>query len=217
MKYLSYILIAMLLVGCSNKAEDQTTHTTSAVKATDDEHSHHITDGKAIPVRTQKTYRLTKLKTETIDYQIKVKDNDTIIYTEDTGHGIPTKPAGEGHQFHAILKADYKKLSMYMLDDGTFITADPKHVSIIKKGRNSAAYPHFKLNPVDKKYLKSLNHKDKQYKNYIKYVNRFGTQQFDDKRELLMFTAIHKVNGKTESAVTLPDETFKSFESFKKK
>ncbi|TDM12588.1 hypothetical protein [Macrococcus lamae] len=209
MKYFIYILLITLLAGCQ-----QTSSTTE--KPTDTHvNSHEQRDGEELPVGQKKTYPLTKLKTETIDQTIKVKDNETIIYTEDTGHGIPTKPAGEGHSFHAILKAELKDMTMYMLDDGTFITADPKYILIEKEGRGKNIYPQFKMHEDDKKYLNSLDKKDVDYAAYKQYANQFGQRQFDYNRELLMHTAIHAVNHRTPDSLEIPKETFKSFEAFK--
>ncbi|KAA1042471.1 hypothetical protein ERX35_000895 [Macrococcus equipercicus] len=203
-------MMAVLLTGCAQTAGNPST----SIK--DGHHHHAFKDGQTIAVGKVKTYPLTKLKTTTIDHTIKVKDNDTIIYTEDTGHGIPTKPAGEGHTFHAILKVTYKQLSMYMLDDGTFVTADPKHVVVTEKGHHSNNYPQYKMHEDDVHYLNSLDKKDADYKSYKTYAQQFGQRQYDYTREMLMHTAIHAVNHQTPNSLEIPKESFQSFEAFKK-
>lgn len=220
MKYLLYIMIAVLLTGCgnnSNHSENKTTESPST--ETHDSHSktEHSGNDKKMDVGIKKTYPITQLKTETIDKTIKVLDNETIIYTEDTGHGIPTKPAGEGHTFHAILEATYKNMKMYMLEDQTFITADPKHVEVVKEGKSTNYYPAYTLHDEDKKYLESLNKNDAQYPAYEKALKKFAERQYDYKREMLMNTAIYAVNGRTPDSFSIPEESFDTFEQYKKK
>ncbi len=192
MKYIINIIILLVLTGCASGTIDK------------QQTQQHV-----------KTYPLTKLKTTNVNQTVKVLDNDTMIYTEDTGHGIPTKPAGEGHTFHAILKITYNNLSMYMLDDGTFITADPKHVSVEQQNNGNPTYPHYEMHEDDAAYLNSLNKKDRDYKAYERYVKEFGKRQFDYQRELMMHTAINAVNHRTPDSFEIPKESFMSFEAFK--
>lgn len=103
-----------------------------------------------------KKYPVKGVESKTISKVIKVKDNDTIIYSEDTGHGIPTIPAGENHEFTAISEVTYKDLKMYMLQDGRFITADPKHVEIVSSDKSAHFYPKFEMHEEDYKYLDTL-------------------------------------------------------------
>lgn len=102
-----------------------------------------------------------------------------------------------------------------MLQDGRFITADPKHVEIVSSDKSTHFYPKFEMHEEDYKYLDTLNKNDKDYPAYEKYAKNYGTTQFDSKRELLMFTAIHQVNNKTEGSFVIEDTPFKSFEEFK--
>ncbi|ULG72554.1 hypothetical protein [Macrococcus brunensis] len=238
-KYLYILLAAGLLTGCAQKddstskqdqlsteekATSETTEQPSTEEKTkktqeEDIHDHEdvaFKDTESLKPGVKKTYPMTKLTTETIDKTIKVKDNDTVLYTEDTGHGIPTKPAGEGQEFHAILDVKFDNMTMYMLENGTFITADPKHVDVIKTDDNENKYPVFKMHEDDQKYLNSLDKKDPKYQDYVKYANSFGKRQYDYKREMLMHTAIHSVNNKTPGSLTIPEEHFKPFDVFRK-
>ncbi|WP_414049374.1 hypothetical protein [Macrococcus animalis] len=171
---------------------------------------------KEIKPGTIKKYPVKGIVTKTISKIIKAKDNDTIIYSEDTGHGVPTIPAGEGHEFTAISEVNYKELKMYMLQDGRFITANPKHVEVVSSDDTSHFYPKFQMHKEDYKYLDTLNKKDPDYKAYEDYAIKFGSTQYDSKKELLMFTAIHQVNDKTEGSFVIEDTPFLSFEDFKK-
>lgn len=169
---------------------------------------------KLSPGKTKK-YPVKGVESKNISKVIKVKDNETIIYSEDTGHGIPTIPAGENHEFTAISEVTYKDLKMYMLQDGRFITADPNHVKIISSDKSAHFYPKFEMHEEDYKYLDTLNKNDKDYLAYENYAKNFGATQYDSKRELLMFTAIHQVNNETEGSFVIEDTPFKSFEDFK--
>lgn len=219
MKYLLYIMTIVLLAGCgtTQSNEKKTNETKTTETASSHTEVHHSKNDQKLEVGTKKTYPITKLKTETIDKTIKVLDNKTIIYTEDTGHGIPTKPAGEGHEFHAILEATYKNMKMYMLEDKTFITADPKYVKVVKEGKEASYYPAYSLHEDDKKYLNTLDKKDPQYASYEKALKKFAERQYDYKRELLMNSAIYAVNGRTPDSFSIPEESFDTFEQYKKK
>ncbi|TDM03695.1 hypothetical protein [Macrococcus carouselicus] len=246
-KYLYILVAAGVLAGCGQQSDTASTPTkeqTSSEQATtesptteqlstekpaevekkktqeEDIHDHKDTafkDTESKAPGVKKTYPLTKLTTETVDKTIKVKDNETVLYTEDTGHGIPTKPAGEGQEFHAILDVTFKDLKMYMLDNGTFITADPQHVEVIKTGDHYNQYPVYKMHADDVKYLDSLNKEDPEYDAYVKYAEDYGTRQYDYKREMLMHTAIHEVNDATPESLTIPEEHFLSLDQFKAK
>ncbi len=234
-KYLYILLAAGLLTGCAQKDDSASTQATKEkvssatteqpsaeknIQKTQEEdiHDHEdaaFKDTESLKPGVKKTYPLTKLTTETIDKRVRAKDNDTVLYTEDTGHGIPTKPAGEGQEFHAILEVKFDHMTMYMLDNGTFITADPQHVEVIKTGNSMNKYPVFKMHEDDEKYLKSLDQHDPEYQDYVKYANEFGKRQYDYKREMLMHTAIHAVNHATPGSLTIPEEHFKPFDVFK--
>lgn len=164
-----------------------------------------------------KKYPIKGMQSETISKIIKVKDNDTLIYSEDTGHGKPTIPAGEGNKFYAISEIKYKDLAMFMLQDGRFITSNPKSIEIIRSNDEKHFYPKYEMHEDDQKYLERLNKKDPDYKAYEKYTKNFGQTQFDSKRELLMHTAIHQVNGKNEGRFVIEEALFQSFEAFKHK
>ncbi|GGB00140.1 hypothetical protein ERX37_08120 [Macrococcus hajekii] len=223
-KYLYILLAAGILTGCSQTESTEKTERATAENKNktqeEDIHDHTDTafkDTESLSPGIKKTYPLTQLKTETIDNTIQVKDNETVLYTEDTGHGIPTRPAGEGQKFHAILEVTFEKLKMYMIENGTFITADPVHVEVIETGHSKNKYPIFKMHKDDVKYLNSLDHKDPRYKAYVKYAEDYGQRQYDYKREMLMHTAIHQVNNETPNSLTIPEEPFLSFEQFKQK
>lgn len=238
MKYLSTLFLSttLLLTACnadqsSQDKKEKSTESTSAAKS-HKEKSSDSTNKSDKPYTEQqakkvfgsveklspgkiKKYPVKGVETKTISKLIKVRDNETIIYSEDTGHGIPTIPAGEDHEFSAISEVIYKDLKMYMLQDGRFITADPKHVEIVSSDKSTHFYPKFEMHEEDYKYLDTLNKNDKDYPAYEKYAKNYGTTQFDSKRELLMFTAIHQVNNKTEGSFVIEDTPFKSFEEFK--
>ncbi|MCU7556325.1 hypothetical protein [Macrococcus capreoli] len=164
-----------------------------------------------------KVYPVKGLKLKTMSSIIQSKDNDTIIYSEDTGHGIPTIPAGKDHQFIAIAEVTYQDLKMYLLQDGRYITANPKHVEIVKSDETAHFYPKFEMHQDDYKYLNTLDKSDPKYKAYEKYAINFGEKLYDSKKELLMYTAIHQVNGQTEGSFEIKEEPFQSFEQFKAK
>lgn len=238
MKYLSTLFLSttLLLTACnadqsSQDKKEKSTESTTAAKSHKEKSSD--TTNKNVETYTEqqakkvfgsveklspgkiKKYPVKGVESKTISKVIKVKDNETIIYSEDTGHGIPTIPAGEDHEFSSISEVTYKDLKMYMLQDGRFITADPKHVEIVSSDKSAHFYPKFEMHEEDYKYLDTLNKNDKDYKAYENYAKKFGATQYDSKRELLMFTAIHQVNNETEGSFVIEDTPFKSFEDFK--
>lgn len=230
MKQLSGVLIsaAILLSACnggqpSEKKESQTK--TEATADNKDKALKPLSEKEATKIfgavesqkpGVTKKYPVKGITTKTISEIIKVKDNKTIIYTEDTGHGIPTVPAGEGHEFYAISEVKYKDMAMYMLQDGRFVTADPKHVEVVSQNDDEHYYPIYKMHEDDEKYLASLDKNDPDFKAYEQYTKDFGQKQFDSKRELLMHTAIHQVNNQNEGTFVIKNEPFKPFDAFKK-